>query len=279
LIRQVDVDDIYFKHELLVNKTIPNRVSISKSRMDFALVVGFADQKILVGQIEMRKVQQELFLNLSDSLNFRQTVINSITSLAYSRWGAGQGVLGDRPLVSILIDQGCLYKLVFTKPADIYEHPFKLYLRVEIYSNPSKMYEVLKDYTHQIVADYNDMLRAATLSTVHPSMWSPINFDLEEADSRYGNKWNLGFVFKAKGYRFLKFIENVDPDSSRDRWVSGMSQKDINPDSVYFVKCLHSMITFDWRDSYFKVALLCEISVSFTEFTKVSQPSCCSRSW
>ena len=249
--------------------------------MDFALVVGVADQKLLVGQIEVKKVQRELYPDLSDSPNFRQTVIYSITSLAYSRWGAGQSVLGDRPLVAILlrVDQGCLYKLVFTKPADIYENPFKLCLRVEIYTNPSKMYEVLKDYTHQIVADYNDMLCAAKLSTVHPSLWSPINFDLEEDDSRYGNKWNLGFVFKTKGSRFLKFIEDVGPDSSRDRWASGMSQKEINPDAVYFVKCLHSMITFDWKDSYFKVALLCETSISFTEFTKVSQLSCCSRSW
>ncbi len=270
VIGQVQEHHIYFKpRELLVKTTMPYRVSVANSKMDFAVVVMAFQQNVLLGQIEMKKLEQESVHDLSASSNFRQTVCYSITSLAYSRWGPGKCVFGDRPLVSILLDQKCLYKLIFTKPTDISEHPFRLRLRVEIYSKPSKMYEVLTEYTQQIVSDYNKMLRAAVLSRVHPAMWSPINFDFEEEGSRFGNKWNLGFVFKAKGSRFLEFTE---PEVYIDHWAVGMSKTDIEPDDLYFVKCLHSILILGWKENLSSLNVLCQRSISVKEFMKVSKP-------
>ncbi len=278
LIRQgVDERHIHFKSgELLVKTVIPHRVSIARSKIDFAVTVESVHQTILLGQIEMKKVEHEQQWDLSSSSNFRQTVCYSITSLAYSRWGVGKDVLGDRPLVSILLDQDCLYKLIFTKPepAEISENPFRLRLRVEIYSNPSKMYEVLAEYTHQLVTDFKDMQLATTLSTVYPSMWSPINFDLEEADARFGNTWNLGFVFKAKGSRILKFFEDLNRRSSLNVWASGMSKQEIKQEAVYYVKCLHSILTLGWKDSAANVVRLCGKSIAVTKFNQVKAVSC-----
>jgi hypothetical protein len=270
VIGQVHESHIYFKRgEQLVKQTMPCRVSVAKSKMDFAVTVVAMQQNILLGQIEVKKLEQKNEHDLSSSSNFRQTVCYSITSLAYSRWGPGKCVFGDSPLVSILLDQKSLYKLIFTKPLNISEHPFRLRLRVEIYSKPSKMYEVLTEYTRQIVTDYKNILRAVTLSRVHPAMWSPINFDFEEADSRFGNKWNLGFVFKAKGSRFLEFSE---PDLSFDHWAAGMSSADIDVEDMYFVKCLHSILTLGWRESLSNVIFVCERSISEKEYIEVSKP-------
>ena len=221
---------------------------MDNAKADFALVWKEPEtgRKLCLGIIEYKKDGAAVNFLRSDAV--RQTVCYSLTAMAYSRWGV---LKWTEQLVSLLVFQGCLCRLVLSKPCDYVAKPFGLNLRIEFTTDPKIMGWVFNEYIQDLKRDWNKCKSIPGTCKVNPRSWLPINFfhEIEEEDEEILEP-NLGFVFRTK----LKTMAKLKPDLCQ---ITGGIES-----TVLVAKYFSSLLDSNYCDSVNNLEVLLQRSES-----------------
>ena len=144
------------KGQLVVNEKIHFRCSISKSKVDWALLSEGQGMVLAVIEAKDRKHRRPMPIDITgtpEEIDVRQLACYVLALPAYFLWGI---LKRTGPIVALLIYPGLLLRLTFRKPTDIVAHPVGIQLTIDGTDNSQTAVWALKDFLSKGVELYCD---------------------------------------------------------------------------------------------------------------------------